>query len=73
MKLSSITKYAPVIGVVIILACATIHVIHTVKEHRTMLTALPLWIRVAFVLVFWGLVLLVGEVCYILIKRNFKK
>lgn len=73
VKLSCITKYAPVIGVIVILACAAIHVIHTVKEHRTMLTALPLWIRVSFVLVFWGLVLLVGAVCYILTQKHLKK
>lgn len=43
------------------------------KEHRTMLTALPLWMRVAFVLVFWGLVLLVGAVCYFFIVKHHSR
>ena len=73
MRLSGIVKYAPAIGVGIIFACAAIQVFFTIKEHSTMLTALPLWLRVAFVLAFWGLVLLVGAVCYFLIVRHPKK
>ena len=61
MRSSGKTKYAPVIGVLVILICAGIHVVFTVKEHRTMLTALPLWMRVAFVLVFWGLFFLLVQ------------
>lgn len=38
-----------------------------------MLTALPLRIRVAFVIVFWGLILFAGIVAYILIFKHFKK
>ena len=73
MRSSGKTKYAPVIGVLVILICAGIHVAFTVKEHRMMLTALPLWMRVAFVLVFWGLVLLVGTVCYFFIVKHHSR
>ena len=73
MKLSGIVKYAPAIGMVVIFACAAIQVFLTIKEHSTMLTALPLWLRVTFVLAFWGLVLLVSAVCYFLIIRHLKK
>lgn len=73
MRSSGKTKYAPVIGVLVILICAGIHVAFTVKEHRMMLTALPLWMRVAFVLVFWGLVLLVGAVCYFFIVKHHSR
>lgn len=73
MKLSGIAKYAPAIMVIIILACAAIHVVHTITEHRTMLTALPLWMRVIFVLLFWGVILLACTACFFLIKRHLKK
>ena len=73
MRSSGKTNYAPVIGMLVILICAGIHVAFTVKEHRTMLTALPLWMRVAFVLVFWGLVLLVGAVCYFFIVKHHSR
>lgn len=73
MRSSGIVKFVPGIGVIIILACAAIQVFFTIKEHSTMLTALPLWMRVTFVLAFWGLVLLVGAVCYFLIVRHLKK
>ena len=73
MRQSGIAKYAPVVGVVVILVCAAIHVFLTIKEHSTMLTALPLKWRIAFVLIFWAFVLLVGAMCYFLILKHPKK
>ena len=73
MKMSALSKYVPIAGLVVIVACALIHVLVTVKGHSTMLTALPLWMRVAFVLAFWVVVLGIGVVCYCLIARTLKK
>lgn len=73
MRSSGIAKYAPVVGVVVILACAAIDVYFTIQEHSTMLTALPLGWRVAFVLAFWGFILLVGVAGYFSIRKHSKK
>jgi len=61
------------VGVVAIVIAAIIHIVQTVTSHKTMLTALPLSIRLAVVIVFWAIVLVIGGVIYTVIAKYVLK
>ena len=61
------------VGVVAIVIAAIIHIVQTVTSHKTMLTALPLSIRLAVVIVFWAIVLVIGGVIYTVIVKHLLK
>lgn len=61
------------VGISIIAICAVIHVFFTIKNYNNILTAVPLWMRVTFVIIFWGVLLLLGMGVYYLISKCFKR
>lgn len=65
-------KYFPIFGAALILICAVIHAFFTIKNHQSIITAVPLKIKLVFVCLFWGVVLLIGIICYLLIVKNIK-
>lgn len=72
MKISCLNKCF-LIGIGIIVISAMIHVFLTVKNYNSILTAVPLWMKVAFVIAFWGLLALLGTVVYCMIRKRLKK
>lgn len=72
MKNSFSNKIFPV-GISIIVICAVIHVFFTIKNYNNILTAVPLWMRVIFVIIFWGILLLLGMGGYYFISKCFKR
>lgn len=61
------------VGVVTIVIAAIIHIIRIVTSYETMLTALPLSIRLVVVIVFWVIVLVIGGVIYKVIAKHVLK
>ncbi len=61
------------VGNGIIVICALIHVFWTVKDYNNILTAVPLWMMVTFVIIFWVLLLVLSNFIYHFILKRFKK
>ena len=72
MKEYYLTKFFQ-IGIILIVIFTAIHIYLTVKDYNSILTALPLRIRVAFVLAFWILILIVCIVVYCLLLKHCRK
>ena len=64
---------AKFVGVVAIVIAAIIHIIQVVASDKSMLTALPLSIRLVVVIIFWVIVLVIGGVIYTLIAKHVLK
>lgn len=64
---------AKFVGVTAIVIAAITHIVLTVTSHKTMLTALPLSIRLVVVIVFWMIVLVIGVVIHTVITKHVLK
>lgn len=73
MKCPLPNKIFPHFGVVIITVLAIFHVLLTIKNYGCTLTAVPLWMKVAAVVMFWTLIMLIGTIGYYLILKLIKK
>lgn len=73
MKCPLPNKFFPYFGVIIITVLAIFHVLLTIKNYGCTLTAVPLWMKVAVVVMFWTLIMLIGNIGYYLILKLIKK
>lgn len=69
-KRGAVMKKLGLIGLFAILVCAVGHVVYAVQEYGTVLTAVPLGMRIAFVSLFWLLVLLIGAAVYLFVLKR---
>lgn len=54
----------------IIFVCTVISVLGTIYVNRNWLTAVPLWMSLAFVFLFWSLILLICIAVKVSIRKN---
>ena len=71
MKIFCINKLFPI--VILSILGAIIHVFLTIKNYNHILTAVPLWMKVTFVIAVWGLLLLLSSIIFCFVSKYFKR